>query len=94
MNQDLNIFKTTDTSEPLNFDPNSICRFGFIIPEKYENKVIYLPSNIIEEEAFIHHESVLWFTLGKSFADEKRSFLKEYKQVVQDDDEIFYMDRG
>ena len=63
MNQNLDIFKTTDTSESLNFDPNSICKFGFVIPEKYENKVIYLPSNVVEEEAFIHHGSVLWFTL-------------------------------
>ena len=92
MNQNLDIFKTTDTSESLNFDPNSICKFGFVIPEKYENKVIYLPSNVVEEEAFIHHGSVLWFTLEKLFAKEKRSFFKEYEQIVHNDDEIFYMD--
>lgn len=93
MNQNLDIFKTTDASESLNFDPNSICKFGFVIPEKYENKVIYLPSNVVEEEAFIHHGSVLWFTLEKLFAKEKRSFFKEYEQIVHNDDEIFYMDR-
>lgn len=92
MNQNLDIFKTTDTSESLNFDPNSICKFGFVIPEKYENKVIYLPSNVVEEEAFIHHGSVLWFTLEKLFAKEKRSFFKEYEQIVHNDDEILYMD--
>lgn len=92
MNQNLDIFKTTDASESLNFDPNSICKFGFVIPEKYENKVIYLPSNVVEEEAFIHHGSVLWFTLEKLFAKEKRSFFKEYEQIVHNDDEIFYMD--
>lgn len=92
MNQNLDIFKTTDASESLNFDPNSICKFGFVIPEKYENKVIYLPSNVVEEEAFIHHGSVLWFTLEKLFAKEKRSFFKEYEQIAHNDDEIFYMD--
>lgn len=92
MNQNLDIFKTTDTSESLNFDPNSICKFGFVIPEKYENKVIYLPSNVVEEEAFIHHGSVLWFTLEKLFAKEKRSFFKEYEQIVHNDNEILYMD--
>lgn len=92
MNQNLDIFKTTDASESLNFDPNSICKFGFVIPEKYENKVIYLPSNVVEEESFIHHGSVLWFTLEKLFAKEKRSFFKEYEQIVHNDDEIFYMD--
>lgn len=92
MNQNLDIFKTTDASESLNFDPNSICKFGFVIPEKYENKVIYLPSNVVEEESFIHHGSVLWFTLKKLFAKEKRSFFKEYEQIVHNDDEIFYMD--
>lgn len=92
MNQNLDIFKTTDTSESLNFDPNSICKFGFVIPEKYENKIIYLPSNVVEEEAFIHHGSVLWFTLEKLFAKEKRSFFKEYEQIVHNDDEILYMD--
>lgn len=92
MNQNLDIFKTTDTSESLNFDPNSICKFGFVIPEKYENKVIYLPSNVVEEETFIHHGSVLWFTLEKLFAKEKRSFFKEYEQIVHNDNEILYMD--
>lgn len=93
MNQNLDIFKITDASKSLNFNPNSICKFGFVISKKYENKVIYLPNNVDEKEAFIHHGSVLWFTLEKLFADEKRSFFKEYEQIVHNDDEIFYMDR-
>lgn len=92
MNQNLDIFKVYDSNTPLNFDINSIGRFGFIIPKKYENKTIYLPSNIIEEESFVHHGSVLKFTLGKLFRHEKNNFFESFTDITPSDDDIFYMD--
>lgn len=93
MNQNLNIFKVTDDDNiPLNFDINSIGRFGFIIPRKYEDKIIYLPSNVIEEKSFVHHGSVLKFTLGKLFKYEKSNFFESFVKINPGDDDMFYMD--
>ena len=92
MNQNLDIFKVYDMNTPLNFDIYSIGRFGFIIPKKYENKTIYLPSNIIEEESFVHHGSVLKFTLGKLFKYEKSNFFESFVKINPGDDDMFFMD--
>lgn len=92
MNQNLDIFKVYDMNTPLNFDINSIGRFGFIIPKKYENKTIYLPSNIIEEDSFVHHGSVLKFTLGKLFKYEKSNFFESFVKINPGDDDMFFMD--
>ena len=72
MNEKLKSFKTTDCTEKLNFDYNSIGRFGFIIPSKYQNEVIYLPDMIANDNSSIHHGSGLKFTLGKLFLEEKK----------------------
>ena len=92
MNQNLDIFKVYDMNTPLNFDIYSIGRFGFIIPKKYENKTIYLPSNITEEESFVHHGSVLKFTLGKLFKYEKSNFFESFVKINPGDDDMFFMD--
>ena len=92
MNQNLDIFIVYDINTPLNFDVNSIGRFGFIIPKKYENKTIYLPSDVIEEKSFVHHGSVLKFTLGKLFKYEKSNFFESFVKINPGDDDMFFMD--
>lgn len=89
MNEKLKSFKTTDCTEKLNFDYNSIGRFGFIIPSKYQNEVIYLPDMIANDNSSIHHGSVLKFTLGKLFLDEKKKDFEKYKEINSEIDGCF-----
>lgn len=89
MNEKLKVFKTSNCTEKLNFDYNSIGRFGFIIPSKYQNKVIYLPDMINNDSSLIHHASVLKFTLGKLFPDEKKEYFEKYKEINSKVDECF-----
>ena len=97
MDEKLKVFKTSNCTEKLNFDPNSIGRFGFIIPEKYQNEVIYLPDMINSDSSYIHHASVLKFTLGRLFHDEKKDYFEEYRNInsglsecYMDSDEVAY----
>ena len=89
MNEKLKVFKTSNCTEKLNFDYNSIGRFGFIIPSKYQNKVIYLPDMINNDSSLIHHARVLKFTLGKLFPDEKKEYFEKYKEINSKVDECF-----
>lgn len=89
MDEKLKVFKTSDYTEKLNFDCNSIGRFGFIIPSKYQNRVIYLPDMINNNSSLIHHASVLKFTLGKLFLDEKKEYFEKYKEINSKVDECF-----
>lgn len=98
MNNDkLKIFNIAGELDNLDFNKSGIGEFGFIIPKKYNDAVIYFPPNK-DNNTKIHHASVMKFMIGKLFLDEKKehfsnyiNFLKEYPECSMiDSDEIAY----
>lgn len=94
MDEKLKIFKTDKIDKNLDFNCNGISKFGFIIPNKYNDEIIYLPS--FEKESKIHHADVLKFTMAKLFQTEKEKNFTQYKKInnnkecYMDSDEIAY----
>lgn len=90
MNNDkLKVFNTANELDSLNFVKGDIGDFGFVIPEKYNDTVIYFPQNKTNDTK-IHHETVLKFTIGKLFLEEKKEYFNAYKEAMKDS-ECCYM---
>ncbi len=68
----IKIFNQAGELDNLDFNKDGIGEFGFIIPKKYNDTVIYFPQNK-DKNRKIHHASVMRFTMGKLFLEEKKN---------------------
>lgn len=85
----LNAFHKKNINEDLNFDNKGIGKFGFIMSEKYDDSVMYLPKT--SDNVNIHHADILRFSVKKLFKNEYDDWFGKYKNL-QINEGVFYMD--